>query len=466
MGKNVNMFKLRGGWAQVGNDTNPYNLVNVYGDAGQWGDATRLTKPSGLLNSQLESELATSIEFGADIKMFGNRLRFEGTYYTVDNENQILSIPLAASTGFNRRTINAGLLQSKGWEILLGGTPIKTENWTWNVDMNFTRTRAVIKELDDNAEFVNFWSSEKVRSVGYVEGYSNPVVDNGAIQDGLLGNLYGNAIRRVKDENSPYFGYPILGTGFSSNYTVEDELTKMGNYNPDFILGLQTSLTYKNFTLDMTFDWRSGGQYVSGTWRRFVSAYVNQEWFDQAVNPGELSGGPSPELKQWVLDNADQLLFADRLRPVGGPTLDSGGFPESFSGVEVSDGFFAPGVFDNGDGTYTENLGEQGTVFLPFAASMPWDVSRNAIFDADYIKLREISLSYRLDNKIANKAGLQNVNFSVYSRNIMLWTKSSKFGVDPENAYRQSGSGFRQGIEFYNVNPWVIPIGFKVGFTF
>ncbi|MEZ5107154.1 MAG: hypothetical protein R2757_21795, partial [Draconibacterium sp.] len=162
----------------------------------------------------------------------------------------------------------------------------------------------------------------------------------------------------------------------------------------------------------------------------------------------------------------------DNVRPVGGPTPEYGGFPESFSGFTVHDGTFAPGVMGHYDenGKFIlehENLGNEGTVFLPYVVSNPWDLGETKLFDADYIKLREVALSYSLPNKISRSWGLEDVNFSVYSRNIMLWTKDSKLGVDPERAYQAEGSGqFKQGVERYNVEPWVVPIGFKVGFSF
>ena len=89
------------------------------------------------------------------------------------------------------------------------------------------------------------------------------------------------------------------------------------------------------------------------------------------------------------------------------------------------------------------------------------------MFDADYIKLREVALNYRLPNDLLSRIGVKDVNVSVYSRNIMLWTKDSNLGVDPERAFQAEGNGrFSQGVERYNVLPWVIPIGFKLGFTF
>ncbi len=100
MGENVDLLKIRGGWAKAGNDTDPYQLYNTYGNAGQWGDATSLAKSGQILTPNLKPEEATSIEGGVDLSLFKNRLRFEGTYYVVENRNQILrNIPVASSTG-------------------------------------------------------------------------------------------------------------------------------------------------------------------------------------------------------------------------------------------------------------------------------------------------------------------------------------------------------------------------------
>jgi TonB-linked SusC/RagA family outer membrane protein len=470
MGNSVNLFKLRAGWAQVGNDTGPYRLNATYGNSGQWGDATMLSKPGGLLAPNLLPEQATSLEFGIDLKLFHNRLRFEGTYYTVDNENQILGVPLAASSGFGSVQINAGLLQSTGYELLLGVTPVRNDNWNWDLNFNFTQNETKMISLAEGVDFIEFWDAAKTKSIGFVKGYVNNEKDGP--EDGLVGNLYSRKVMRVEDESSPYFGYPILGSGLDAEWQGEEEFSKVGNYNPDFIMGLQSALSFKNFTLAMTFDWRSGGQYVSQTYHYMTENVSTQTWLDELVHPGDLGGGASQALRDWVIENEDQLLLGDNLRPVGGPTPDYGGFPESFSGVTVYDGTFAPGVMghydDNGKFILEqENLGGDGTVFLPYVVSNPWDIGSVKMFDADYIKLREIALSYKLSNKTSEKIGLQDVNFSIYSRNIMLWTKESGFGVDPERAFQaESSGGFSQGVERYNVNPWVVPVGFKIGFTF
>ncbi len=464
LGNKVDMFKIRGGWAQVGNDTSPYRLLATYQDAGQWGDAIRLQKPGGLLSPNLLPEKATSYEIGTDIRLFSNRLRIDATYYTVDNRNQILGVPLAPSSGFSGIQINAGLLQSKGVEFLLGITPIKTHDWKWDLNLNFTKNDTRILELTEDVEFIQYWDQGRVKNIGYVK-------DSKLGQDGRVGNLYSRKVKRVTDESSEYYGYPILSTGQEVEWQGEEEYSLIGNYNPDFIIGLQSTLNFKNFTLNMTFDWRYGGQYVSQTYRYFAEKLLTQTWLDELIHPGDLGGGPSKALQDWVIVNKDKLLLSDRLRPVGGPTPEHGGFAESLSGNTVYDGTFAPGVlgYHDENGKFIlekENLGGEGTTFIPYVLSYPWDIGHTSMFDADYLKLREISLSYRLPAKHSRRMGLDDVNLSIYSRNIMLWAKDSNLKIDPERAYQASGGSFYQGIERYNVDPWVVPIGFKIDFTF
>ncbi|HLW50337.1 MAG TPA: hypothetical protein VKZ78_05145 [Sphingobacteriaceae bacterium] len=465
MGNNVDMLKLRGGWAQVGNDTGPYRLLSVYGNAGQWGDAIRLTKSSSLLSPNLLPEESTSIEYGLDLIMFSNRLRFEGTIYSVDNKNQILGVPLAASTGYSSIQVNTGLLQSKGVELLLGFTPLETKNWQWDLNFNFTKNDTWVIDLADEVDFIEFWSEARVKNIAYVKDEANG-------QDGRVGNLYTRKVKRVEDKSSPYYNYPILGSGLDAEWEAGENYELVGNYNPDFIMGLQTGLRFKNFSLNATFDWRSGGQFVSQTMRYLSEGMLTETWIDRLVHPGDLGGKPSKELKEWVLANADEFIFSEYVRPIGGPTPEFGGFPENFSGYTLYDATFAPGVMGSYDenGKFIleqENLGDVGTSFIPFAASYPWDLGLANMFDADYIKLREISISYHFPNALTQRWGIGNLDLSLYSRNIMLWVKDSPLRVDPERAYQAESSGrFSQGVERFNVEPWMMPIGFKLNIQF
>ena len=464
----VDLLKVRAGWARVGNDTNPYQLGAFFNNQGQWDNAVLYSAQGGLNTPNLEPEEATSQELGIDLTMFSNRLRFEGTYYMVENRNQIVpNIPIPGSSGYNSVSINAGVLESTGFELSLGFTPVRTENWNWDLNLNYTTNESKILELSDGVDYIEFWSDNKSVSRGYVANAATG-------EDGLVGNIYSPKIRRVTDVNSPYYNYPLLGQGEDAEWLAEEERVKVGNYNPDFVMGLQTSLSFKNVSLNMTFDWRSGGQYMSQTSRYLTEDGYSQQILDNLVNPGIATAGP--ELKQWVLDNADQLIYGENFLSIGGPP-GNGGFPEDLGGSVVYDGIFNAGVVGTHDenGNFIldyENLGDVGTAFIPFSVANPWDFGTPHMFDADFIKLREISLTYDFPKKFLEKSGIDNLSFSLYSRNIMLWTKDSAFGVDPERAFQAEtssgnrGTQFKQGIERYNIEPWLVPIGLKVGITF
>lgn len=464
MGNQVDMVKLRGGWARVGNDAAPYQIVATYDNLGVWGDATRLAKPTNLLTPDLKPEIATSFEIGPEVKLFNNRVRFEGTYYLVRNRNQIINVPLSVSSGFTGVLLNAGLLESKGLELAVGVTPIRTSNWTLDFNANFTKNDTRILELAEGIPFQEFWSQAGVRNIGYVK-------DDAQGHDGRVGNLYTRRALRVKDPNSPYYGFPIMQMGGEDKeWEVEDDYTLVGNYNPDFIVGLQTALTYKNFSLNLTFDWRKGGQFVSQTHRYFSEWGISGAWLKRLVNPGELGGAMSDELRDWVLANKEKLLFSPVPYPIGGPTPDYGGFPESYSGAVVYDGTLTPGVFGyhDDDGNFVlvkENLGGPGSEAQPYALSYPWSMGEANLFDADYVKLREVSLGYRVPRSFASRLKLQDINVAIYSRNILLWAKDAGVGIDPERAFQPSGNGLLQGVERFSGLPWVTPLGFKLNIT-
>ncbi|MEN8155599.1 MAG: SusC/RagA family TonB-linked outer membrane protein [Bacteroidota bacterium] len=458
LGRNVNLFKLRGGVADVGNGTHPYNLVATYGNVGQWGDATRLSVPGKVYNNAMKNEDAISWEFGTDLRMFNDRIRFEGTYFEADNRDQIYDVRFASSTGYPVKTINAGLIESKGLELLVGGTPVRNNNWTWDITANFYRDRTTLTEIAEGVELIRFWNDAKGGAWTY--------------EGDQIGDIYDSRVITVEDPESPYYGYPIIGGSDNEWQDIksEDTRNKIGNYNPDFLLGLQTSVTFKGFSLNMTFDWRKGGQFVSQTYRYMAENANSQHWLDQLIHPGNRTG---KELRDWLVANEDEYI-RNGFHVVGGPTPEYGGFPESWSGVTVNDGYFIPGVIEVPDGeggvTYVEHLGENmgepnGTTVMPYIVSYPWGFTAPSTFDSDFVKLREISLSYQLPISLVSRIGIKNASVSVFSRNIMLWTKA-KIGIDPERAFQAEAGHFKQGIERYNVEPWVMPVGIKLNLTF
>lgn len=454
---NLNLLKLRGGVALAGNDTDPYNLINVLGGAESWDGITRLGKSSTIFLPDLKPEQATSYEAGLDVGMFANRLRLSATYYNVENLNQILPLGLAPSSGFNQHKINTGLLVSKGVELSLGGTPFEKGDWRWDISANYSRNRTTIAELPEGVDFYPLWSDAKGGARTY-EGEE-------------IGDIYDAKLVTVEDVNSEYYGYPILDeNGSWQSISASNTKEKIGNFNPDFLIGLQSSVSYKAFTLNLSFDWRSGGDFVSQTYRYGESDLKTQRFLDLLINPGNMTGD---QLRDYLVNN-DLVVVKDHFNIVGGPTAEYGGFPFEYGGNTYAYGVFNPGVIAEYDANgniigYVENLGGAETKIIPYGDNYPWDFTKAAMFDASFIKLREVSLSYALPSAFVQRLRLQNASFSIYSRNIMLWT-ASKIGVDPEMAYQpeagaQAGTQFKQGIERYNVTPWVMPIGFKLNLT-
>ena len=457
----IDLIKVRAGVAQAGNDTNPYALFNTLGLAEPWAGVTRLSKPGSILLPDLKPEITTSMDLGLDVTMYKNRLRFSGTYYTVENRNQIIPTTLPASTGFSSKNINAGLLVSKGIELTLGGTPIDKNGWRLDLTTNFYKNATRIEELSEGLNFYTLWTDAKGGAWTYVGD--------------TIGDIYDNELVVVKDQSSKYFGYPILdGDGSWQRIAASNTRNKIGNFNPDFILGLQTSLTYKNWSLNMTFDWRNGGDFVSQTYRYGESDLKSQRFLDNLINPGTMTGDA---LRNYLVANQETMIKVNgnQFHIVGGPTKEYGGYPFEYGGKVYPNGVFNPGVIAQYDGKgnitgYEENLGGPNTRIIPYGDNYPWDFTRAAMFDASFVKLREVSLAYELPSNVVKKLGLQAANFSVYSRNIILWT-AAKIGIDPETAFQpqagtQAGTQFKQGIERYNVTPWVIPVGFRLGLTF
>jgi TonB-linked SusC/RagA family outer membrane protein len=454
----LDLLKVRGGIAEAGNDTDPYQLINVLEAAESWGGLTRLGKSGTLLLPNLMPEQATSYEVGLDAGLFGNRVNFSATYYRVENENQIFNTGLAPSTGFTARKMNTGLLMSKGVELSLGGTPFQKGDWRWDLSMNFSKNTTTLEELPEGVDFYNLWTDAKGGARTYIGGE--------------IGDIYDAKLVTVEDVNSPYYGYPILDeNGSWQSVSFSNTKQKIGNFNPDFLMGLQSSISYKAFTLNMSFDWRKGGDFVSQTYRYGESDLKTQRFLDLLINPGNRTGD---ELRDYLVNN-DLVSVKDHFNIVGGPTAAYGGFPFEYGGNTYDYAVFNPGViaeYDD-DGNiigYVENLGGAETKYIPYADNYPWDFTKAATFDASFVKLREVSLSYQLPASFVQRLKIQNASVSVYSRNIMLWT-AAKIGVDPETAFQPesgrqaSGSQFKQGIERYNVTPWVMPVGFKLNLT-
>ncbi len=468
-----NLAKIRVGWAKVGNDTDPYRLEPTLGQLDAWGNVTRLTTSSQLLTPDLVPETQTSFEVGTNLGFFDNRLRFEATYYTSDNENQIYSVGTAPSSGSTSVLINAGLITSTGVELVIGGSPIRTGDFSWDLNFVYSQNKSVLERLPEGRDFLELWSDAKGGAFSWPGDEIGQIIDRRqvVVQPG-----------DPRDPNGEYVGWPILDEeGWDDSNSAKQEFNPetgkmervapvIGNFNPDFTLGMQTTLRYKAFSLSASFDWRSGGQFVSQTLRYNESDLQTKRFIDTQLDWRDVVESRD-QLPQWLKDHESEWITGG-IHLVGGPDEEFGGLEYTEGGFTLHDGNFYPGVIDDGNGGFTENLGAPGqTMVLRYGDNYPWSYTKAATFDADFLKIRDVALTYDFPSSIYSKMGLQNLSLAITSRNIILWTKAG-INIDPETAFQpesgKQGSGiqFKQGIERFNVNPWTIPVGFKLNFGF
>ncbi|MEN8228558.1 MAG: SusC/RagA family TonB-linked outer membrane protein [Bacteroidota bacterium] len=413
--------KVRASYAEVGNDTSPYSIMPYYYKYGSlpWsngtvGDANFFRLGSVLPSTNLIPERTSSFEFGGEFKFFQNRLGLDAAYYQATTKNQLMNVRLAPSTGYYTWKKNAGTMQNNGVEIQIYATPVETDDFSWDIAVNYAKNRNKIVELDGEIKELelNGFSSAK--------GYG---VTMWAREGEEWGTLEGRV--RETDENGNYIVEyievidEITGdvTSGDYQYVLTDDPVKVGSVNPDFIGGVRNTFNYKGFSLSALVDVRMGGNVYSATKVQGQRTGILQATVDndQRINGYHLTG-----------------VFADGVN-IGG---------EDVSGQE-SDIVVTPRTFWKYSRGYTEM----------------------GIIDGSFIKLREMNFSYRFPGSFVSKLHLQSATFSLFARNVaLLYThKSNDVGIDPEVA--ASGSVLDTGFENFNLPP-ARTIGAKININF
>ncbi len=240
-------LKIRGSWAQVGNDTTPYSLYNVYTLGNIQGIHTVGQTSNTYPLADLKPEKTTSWEVGFDYRMFNNRLGFDFTYYRSTTVDQILSITIPGSSGYTYKKINSGKMESKGVELMISGTPVQTKDWRWDVNLNWGTNSTRNIELNEKIKRYTFTSTNSIR-IGSV------VIDEG----GKFGDIVATAYQKNEDGRILVNekGLPLINTKSSQ---------VIGNMMPDWTGSFSTTLSYKNIVFNALVDVRWGGEFLSLT---------------------------------------------------------------------------------------------------------------------------------------------------------------------------------------------------------
>lgn len=248
----LSFLKVRGSFAQVGNDTDPYLLANqlyFYGFNGGVVQSSTLKN-----NPNLKPEISSSTEFGLNTRFFNNRIGLDFTWFQTDTKDQIFTINLPESSGYSKQVINGGKIQNKGVELVLNAKIVDQPNFSWDATANFATYRTKVLSLAEGQDELNL-------STGY-ERLAQTIVKKG----GGYGDLY---IRGFKRNGAGEIivnattGLPEFTSGF-------DVLA--GNFNPDWTAGLQNTFKYKDFSLSFLIDFRMGGKTISYSQARMAGA--------------------------------------------------------------------------------------------------------------------------------------------------------------------------------------------------
>lgn len=246
----VSLARLRAGWAEVGNDTDPYLTSGVFVAGTPYNSQPTFTAQDLIPNGGLLPEKTSALELGGDIHLWNGRFQLDFTWYQAMVSNQIISLPVPISAGYTQQVINGGAVRSSGLEIVAGLTPIKKADFEWNAFLNFSRNIAIVKSLPEEAQRITLAYSR-------VYDNENQTVWFQVEEGGRIGDMYGTGYQ--KNENGDF----VIDE--NGNFVVDNTLKLLGNYNPDFMLGFSNNFRYKNFDLSFLFDWRQGGELVSRT---------------------------------------------------------------------------------------------------------------------------------------------------------------------------------------------------------
>lgn len=386
-----NYGKIRGNWAKVGKDAPANQFSDNYKQWSTFPDKGFGVNPTISKAITLEPEMTKSWEIGADLRFFRNRTRLDVAYYNTSVDNQIVTVRVSPTSGTILQTRNEGCIENKGLELTLNQDILSTKDFSWTATLNFSYNRGKVVSLPENVALIQGGQYGDIFTVAYV----------GESTTGLAGIDYERSAAGdvIIDEN----GLPKVSPV---------KQTYIGNREPDCLLGLGSTFTWKDLSLSFLLDGRIGGDVANITGR---SLYSNGQ---------------------------NALLVPYRNRKV-----------------------VFKGVVDNGDGTYRPNTTPvilDQTTFNNYI----YNVSSNFIEDGSYLRMSYVTLAYDFSNlmkRLGSSNPIKGLKCSLTGRNLFLLTKYT--GADPQVMPSASNGTGSMGIDNYSV-PSLRSFNFNVNVTF
>ncbi|NMM49349.1 SusC/RagA family TonB-linked outer membrane protein [Marinigracilibium pacificum] len=376
----ISFGKVRASFGQTANAPNPFALSPIFDSVQPAIGTPRFTVPNQNANPFLGPEKTDEVEFGLEMAFFKNRLSFDVTYYDKTTRDQIFTVPTSATTGYTSQYINGGSMRNSGFEVMLRGTPVQTEDFSWDMSLNFATYNNEVVELAPGVESIilgTTWAGDVRVEKGYpyMAFFGNDFVrnDKGEVVVGANG-LPSNAGRT-------YFGSAVA----------------------DFTGGFRNTFSYKGLSLTGLIDFQGGG----------VIHSTSLQWAKYS--------GMHPE------------TAADGIR---------------------ENGLIVDGVYL--DGTPNTTPVDPQTYYQTF-----YNIATPNVYDASFVKLREVRLSYTLPKSVLGNLPFRDVTFGVLGRNLAILYSDLPY-LDPQGV---NGAGNLQGLENAQV-PTTRSLGFDLSFKF
>ena len=399
----VTFAKIRTSLAQVGKDPSPYNLYNTR----KFEFESGIRKPvvnTIKMNDMLKPEIKTSYELGLDMKFLNNRLGFDFTYYYSVTRNQSMLVDAAAP--WSQQWVNAGKILNRGLEMMVYTTPIQTKDLTFNLNMNFAHNRSIVKELAPGVQRI------------YFNGDNNMPVRVGAVVGGKLGDIYANNLMKRNNAgqvivNAQGFPQPATGNGNLEQYLLSNPI---GNIQPDLLMSVTPSLTFKGISLTAMFDMRFGGSIMSVSEGMATSVGTSE----RTLNRGEYKE---------ISGVKDYYMVVPGVKEDG-----------SINDIPVSAQAYYSTI-----GIYKSQKG----------------YAEEFIHSASYIKLKELSLGYSFPQRMLKKTPFTALKLSFVARNLCFLMKHTP--GNPDGGY--DTTMFSQALDFAAV-PYTRTFGFSINVGF
>lgn len=379
--RSLDYLKMRMNYGETGNGTSPYQLYNTFKSEVPFNGDPNFNNNSQLNNEHLKPERTKEFEIGVEASVLNNRIGIDLSWYYRNTTHQIVPIEVSGSSGYTTRMVNGGLVNNSGVEIMLKGKPVTQGNFSWDVTLNFAKNRNKVKELPNNLQKI------AIASAMYSGASLNAVIGE-SFQE-----LYGY------DYSYDHKGNRVINP--ENGFYEQGDFHSLGSVLPDFTAGIDNQLNYKRISVGALIDASKGGVYYS-----LSQAFAMYSGMHKAT-AAPTSNGNTIREDGVVVDGV--LVIRD----------DNGGITSSRPNDINIDAH------------------DYGNMHLHVFGTP----SATTFYDASYIKLREVNLSYTVpfDNK-----HLKSIRCSVYGRNLATWGLDNP-GLDPETIV--GGNGNIQGIE-------------------